>query len=130
VKISSGDALFVRTGRWARRAKLGAWNVGREAAGLHGSVRPWIKQRDISLLGGDGVNDVQPSGVVGKGEAAGRPVHTLAIAVLGVPLVDNAYLEDVAKEAAARKRWEFLTTVAFNRLSGGTATSFNALAIF
>jgi hypothetical protein len=130
VKIGSGDALFVRTGRWARRAKLGAWNVGREAAGLHGSVMPWIKQRDISLLGGDGVNDVQPSGVLGKGEAAGRPVHTLAIAVLGVPLVDNAYLEDVAKEAAARKRWEFLTTVAFNRLSGGTATSFNALAIF
>ncbi|HYL38444.1 MAG TPA: cyclase family protein, partial [Bryobacteraceae bacterium] len=116
VKISSGDALFVRTGRWARRAKLGPWNAGREAAGLHASVMPWLKQRDIALLGGDGVNDVQPSGVVGTGEAAGRPVHTLAIAVMGVPLVDNAYLEDVAKEAAVRKRWEFLTTVQFMRI--------------
>src|ERR1700676_144571 len=75
VKIGSGDALFIRTGRWARRAKMGAWNVGREAAGLHASTTPWIKQRDISLLGGDGVNDVQPSGVVGTGEAAGRPVQ-------------------------------------------------------
>ena len=130
VKISSGDALFVRTGRWARRAKLGPWNAAREAAGLHGSVMPWIKQRDISLLAGDGVNDVQPSGVVGAGEAANRPVHTLAIAVLGVPLVDNAYLEDVAREAASRKRWEFLTTVQFTRVPGGTATSFNALATF
>jgi hypothetical protein len=68
--------------------------------------------------------------VQGQGEAAGRPVHTLTIAVMGVPLVDNAYLEDVAKEAASRKRWEFLTTVQFTRIPGGTATPFNALATF
>jgi hypothetical protein len=57
-------------------------------------------------------------------------VHTLAIAVLGLPLVDNAYLEDAAREAAARKRWEFLATVQFTRLRGGTASTFNALATF
>jgi hypothetical protein len=44
IKIGSGDALFIRTGRWARRAKLGPWNAAREAAGLHGSVMPWMKQ--------------------------------------------------------------------------------------
>ena len=130
VKIASGDALFVRSGRWARRAKLGPWNAAREAAGLDASAMPWIRQHDIALLGSDGVNDVQPSGIVGAGEAANRPVHTLAIAVMGVPLVDNAYLEDVAREAASRKRWEFLTTVQFTRVPGGTATSFNALATF
>jgi len=130
VKIGSGDLVLVRTGRWARRARLGAWNVARLAAGLDASTMPWLKQRDISVLGGDGVNDVQPSGVQGEGEAAGRPVHTLTIAVMGVPLVDNAYLEDVAKEAASRKRWEFLTTVQFTRVPGGTATPFNALATF
>jgi hypothetical protein len=90
----------------------------------------WIKQRDISLLGSDGVNDVQPSGVQGSGEAAGRPIHTIAIAVLGVPLVDNGYFEDVAKEAASRKRWEFLMTVQFTRIPGGTASPFNAMATF
>jgi hypothetical protein len=68
--------------------------------------------------------------VVGAGEAANRPIHTLVIAVLGVPLVDNAYLEDVAREAAARKRWEFLITVQFTRIPGGTASAFNALATF
>jgi hypothetical protein len=71
-----------------------------------------------------------PPGVVGTGEAAGRPVHTLTIAVMGVPLVDNGYFEDVAKEAASRKRWEFLTTVQFTRLQGGTATSCDGLATF
>ena len=130
VKIGSGDVVLVRTGRWARRAKLGPWNVGREAAGLEASTMPWLKKRDISVLAGDGVNDVQPSGVQGQGEAAGRPVHTLTIAVMGVPLVDNAYLEDVAKEAANRKRWEFLTTIQFTRIPGGTATPFNAMATF
>jgi len=73
---------------------------------------------------------LQPSGVVGAGEAANRPIHTLAIAVLGVPLVDTAYPEDVARGAASRKRWEFLATVQFTRVPGGTATSFNALARF
>lgn len=31
VKVSAGDALFVRTGRWTRRAKVGPWNAAREA---------------------------------------------------------------------------------------------------
>ncbi len=130
VKIGPGDAVYVRVGRWARRDAKGPWNAAREAAGLHASVMPWLKQRDIVLLGSDAVNDVQPSGVVGQGEAAGRPIHTLAIAVLGVPLVDNGYFEDAAKEAAARKRWEFLTMVQLTQLTGGTASNFNALAVF
>jgi len=52
------------------------------------------------------------------------------VALVGVPLVDNAYLEDAAREAASRKRWEFLTTVQFTRIPGGTATTFNALGTF
>jgi hypothetical protein len=70
------------------------------------------------------------TGKIGGALDINRPIHTLAIAVLGVPLVDNAYLEDVAREAAARKRWEFLITVQFTRIPGGTATPFNALATF
>ena len=132
VKIGAGDAVMIRNGRWARRAALGPWNSAREAAGLHASAMPWLKQRDIVLLGSDAVNDVQPSGVEGgvPGEAKSRPVHLLSIAVMGVPLVDNGYFEDVAKEAAQRKRWDFLLTVQFTRVPGGTASTFNALAVF
>jgi hypothetical protein len=61
VKIGSGDIVLVRTGHWARRAKLGAWNVARQAAGLDASTMPWLKQRDISVLAGDGVNDGEGS---------------------------------------------------------------------
>jgi hypothetical protein len=131
VKIGSGDAVLIRTGRWALRDAKGPWPHAREAAGLHASVMPWLKERDIALLGSDAVNDVQPSGIVGgSGEAGIRPVHFLSIAIMGMPLVDNGYFEDAAREAAVRKRWDFFMTVQLTRLSGGTATNFNALAIF
>lgn len=131
VKIGSGDALLIRTGRWAMRAAKGPWPQAREAAGLHASVMPWLKTRDIALLASDAVNDVQPSGIVGgSGEAAVRPVHLVSIAVMGMPLVDNGYFEDAAREAAARRRWDFFMSLQLTRLEGGTASNFNALAIF
>jgi hypothetical protein len=131
VRIGSGDALLIRTGRWALRAAQGPWPEAREAAGLHASVMPWLKARDIALLASDAVNDVQPSGIIGgSGEAAVRPVHLISIAVMGMPLVDNGYFEDAAKEASARRRWEFLMTLQLTRLEGGTASNFNALALF
>jgi len=49
---------------------------------------------------------------------------------MAVPLVDNGYFEDAARQAAARTRWEFFMTVQLTRLEGGTATNFNALGIY
>ena len=50
--------------------------------------------------------------------------------VIGGPLVDNGSFDDAAREAAQRKRWDFLATVLFTRLQGVTAPNFNALGIF
>jgi len=126
VKIGSGDAVFLRVGRWARRAKLGPWNAAREIAGLHASVLPWLKQRDIAVLGGEGVPDVQPSGV----REWPRPIHDILIPVMGTPLVDNGYYEDLAAVASRLKRWEFMVSWAMMRIPGGTATPFVAVATF
>jgi hypothetical protein len=38
VRVTAGDALILRWGRWARRAKLGPWDTTKEAAGLDLSV--------------------------------------------------------------------------------------------
>jgi kynurenine formamidase len=126
VKIASGDALFLRTGRWVRRAKLGPWNVATSAAGFHASVMPWLKRRDVALLGNDAVEDVQPSGVDG----VARPIHQLAIVALGLPLIDVMDLEAVAEQAARRRRWEFLVTVAAVPVPGGTGFPVNPIATF
>lgn len=126
VTIESGDVLLIRTGRWAQREAEGPWAYGSGAAGLHASVLPWLHERDVAILVSDGVNDVQPSGV----EGIGRPVHEMTLATLGLPIVDNGYLEDVAETAARLRRWEFMVSIQINPIEGGTASPFNALATF
>jgi kynurenine formamidase len=126
VKIGSGDAVFLRTGRWARRVKLGPWNVAASAAGWHASVMPFMKQRDVALLGNDGVQDVQPSGI----EGVPRPIHQLAIVALGLPLIDVMDLEAVADECARRHKWEFLVTLSAPPMPGGTGFPINPIATF
>ena len=110
----------------ARRAKLGAWAIDEGAAGLDNAVIPWLKQRDIAILGAEGVADVQPSGVQG----INRPIHQLTQVNMGLPIVDNAWLEDAAREAARLKRWEFMFTLHIFQIQGGTASPVNALATF
>jgi len=126
ITISSGDALLVRTGRWAKREQDGPWDYAEQGAGLHASVLPWLKERGVAILVGDAVNDVQPSGV----EGLRRPVHQITQVIIGLPLVDNGYLEDVAREARQRQRWEFMVSWQITKVPGGTAGPFNALATF
>ena len=126
VKVSSGDAIFLRTGRWARREKLGPWNIAQSAAGVHASVAPWIKARGVAFIGSDAALDVTPSLVDGNN----LPVHTLMINALGINLLDNQDLEAVGDMAARLNRWEFLLTVAPVPVTGGTGFPVNALATF
>jgi hypothetical protein len=126
ITIGAGDALLIRTGRWAKRAAEGPWAYGQAGAGIHASVLPWLRKRDVSLLASDAVNDVQPSGVQG----INRPIHQITQVNMGLPIVDNAYLEDAAVEAARLKRWQFMFTLHIFQIQGGTASPFNALATF
>ena len=126
IKVSEGDALLIRTGRWARRAALGPWNVGQNSAGLHASVGEWLKARGVALIGSDAALDVVPSLVPG----INLPVHTLAITALGLNILDNQDLEAVGDLAARQKRWEFLLTVAPVPVVGGTGFPVNAIATF
>ena len=57
VIVSAGDAVFIRTGRWARRAALGPQL---ETAGLDPSVPPGLKRRDVAVLGGELALDPSP----------------------------------------------------------------------
>lgn len=126
VKVGPGDAIFLRTGRWARRAQLGPWAVGQNEAGYHASVAPWLKDRGVAFLASDDAQDVTPSLV----EGITLPVHTLAIAGMGIDILDNQDLEAVAETAAKLNRWEFLLSVAPVPVVGGTGFPVNALAIF
>ena len=126
MRVEPGDIVFVRSGRWARRAEQGAWATSEQSAGLHASVAPWLRERGVAMLGGDGTNDAMPSGVNG----VTQPIHQLTIVAMGMPLFDNLDLEAVAAEAARQNRWEFLLVAAPLAMDGGTGSPLNPLAIF
>ena len=124
--VRPGDAIFMRTGRWARRAEVGPWTISENAAGLHASTMPWVKSRDISFIGSDAALDVVPSLV----EDVNLPVHLLTIVAMGVDIFDNQDLEALAETAASLNRWEFTLIAAPLAVEGGTGSPINALAIF
>lgn len=121
VKVTAGDAILLRTGRWARRAKLGPFI---EFAGYHALVAPWLKTRDIALVGSDVVQDV------GDLPGVGSPIHTFALVGLGATILDSLDLEAVAETAAKLQRWEFLLVAAPMPVPGGTGSPLNPVAIF
>ena len=125
VRAGAGDAVFIRTGRWAAREVLGPFIIGRvgTAAGLHASVIPWLRERDVALLGSDGALSVAPSELPGA-------AHDFALVHLGIHLFDNADLEALGDAAAEQGRWEFLLTAAPLAVWGGTGSPINPIATF
>jgi len=126
IKVESGDAVLIRTGRWARRQQEGPWDIMKGSAGLHALCLPWLKKRDVAVVGSDLALDVLPSGV----EGVELPVHWLTVVAMGVPILDNCDLEALSETAAARQRWSFLLTVAPLAVEGGTGSPVNPLATF
>ena len=126
IEVGPGDALLVRTGRWARRAAEGPWDVSERSAGLHASSVRFLRDRGVAVLGSDVASDVFPSQV----EGVSHPVHLLVLVGLGMPIFDNLDLEAVAAEAARLGRWDFLLTAAPLPVPGGTGSPLNPLAVF
>ncbi|MGQ0732264.1 MAG: cyclase family protein [Acidobacteriota bacterium] len=126
VRVGPGDAVLLRTGRWARRDKVGPWPVGRSAAGFHASIATWLKARGVAFVGSDAASEVVPTLV----EGVNLPVHTLVITALGINILDNHDLERLAETASRLKRWEFMLTINPLPVTGGTGSPLNTLATF
>jgi kynurenine formamidase len=126
VKVGPGDAVLLRTGRWARRDRVGPWAVGRSAAGFHASIATWMKSRDVAFVGSDAASEVVPTLV----EGVNLPVHTLLITALGVNILDNQDLERLAETAAKLGRWEFMLMINPVPVTGGTGSPLNTIAVF
>lgn len=127
IRVGSGDVIFIRTGRWARRDLLGPWDAGKEGlAGLHASCGPWLKERDIAMLGSDAAADVIPSGIPG----ISHPIHVLTLHAMGVHIFDNCDLEEIARVAGELEQWEFLLTASPLAVNGGTGSPLNPIATY
>jgi kynurenine formamidase len=127
VKVSPGDVILLYTGRWKRRAALGAWPRETGFAGYHADVAYFLKERGVSFIAGDGPNDVIPTGMPAS---VPNPLHRLALVAMGVDIFDNLDFERAVGEARRLNRYEFLFTAAPLRVQMGTGSPLNPLAIF
>lgn len=124
VWAGKGDIVLIRLGRDARRAS----HADQAVAGLEPEVAAWLHQRQAAILGGDGVHDPIPPGRVAPGWP--MPIHMLGLVAMGLHLLDNLYLEEVAAACAEEGRWAFLLTLAPLRIPGGTGSPLNPIALF
>jgi kynurenine formamidase len=123
VRVGPGDALLLRTGRWARPNRPGAegGSAGWDLAGL-----PFLKERDVAVVGSDFAqevaNNIEPPNFPAVHKAIGN--------ALGITMLDNLDLEHAAQMAERLNRWEFMIMIAPLRIPNGTGSPINPLAIF
>ena len=95
-------------------------------AGLYADCLPWVHERGVAVLGGDGASDLMPSRISGWP----MPFHQIAIVSMGIHLIDNMQLDRLLAACQERERWEFLFVLAPLRLERGTASPLNPIAVF
>lgn len=126
-RIEEGDVLLVRTGQLYRRQVEGPWDPRREGStACQAACLPLFHERGIAMLGSDTGNDVMPSGY----PSMSNPIHQVGIVAMGLWILDNADLEELARACRERGRWEFAVVIAPLPLRGATGSPVNPLAIF
>ncbi|WMN01752.1 cyclase family protein [Rhodococcus erythropolis] len=133
VIVSEGDALIVHTGHVARVIAEGPVfskdnPLLQLQAGLSAECLPFLHERDICVIGSDCIQDVQPSGFTTMDLI--RPIHTVGLVALGLWLIDNMELTELAEKCANLNRWEFFFTMLPWRMVGVTSSATNPVALF
>jgi kynurenine formamidase len=123
VRVGSGDILLVAWGREARKRATRGFDG---FSGLHAECLPWLADRQVAVLGSDGISDPMP--FVGTPDWP-FPVHQIGIVAMGLHLIDNVRLAPLAARCAELGRWEFLFTMAPLRIPRGTGCPVNPVAV-
>ena len=116
VDLQPGDAVAVRA----------AWDtdqpMGEPVPGLDLTAIKWLHHHDVSIYLGD-IGDPRPP-------ILPLPVHQVALARLGLPLVDAAALGNLALACRDEQRWSFLLVLGPPPITGTTGLPVNPIAIF
>ena len=123
VAVSSGDVLLIAWGREARRRDKKKFDG---FSGLHSECLPWLQDREVAVLGSDGISDPMP--FVGTPKWP-FPVHQIGIVAMGLHLIDNVRLAALGTRCASIDQWEFLFVMAPLRIPKGTGCPVNPVAI-
>ncbi|MBV1906982.1 MAG: cyclase family protein [Pseudomonadales bacterium] len=127
VRLEPGDVLLVRTGEgFAKIEQKKNYNANKPRSGYQAACLPWLHERGIAMIGSDVAQDVTPSGY----KNVSMPIHMVGIVAMGLWLIDNCQLEDLATTCNRLGRWEFQFMLSPIRFQGVTGSPVNPLAIF
>jgi kynurenine formamidase len=127
VRVEPDDVLLVRTGEGgARLRERRDYNANKPRSGYQAACLPWLHERGVAMIGSDVAQDPTPSGY----RQVSMPIHMIGIVGMGLWLIDNCNLEDLAAACEERNRWEFHFTMAPIRFVGVTGSPVNPLAVF
>jgi kynurenine formamidase len=128
-----GDAVIIRSGYDAYWQAQGSPPMFASFAGVHCSSVEYLYDANASML----VWDMQDAPTADQGipnPSGNSPmalhVHHILLPYMGMPIVDNADLEDVAATCASLNRWDFQLMIAPLVLTGGTGSPVNPIACF
>jgi kynurenine formamidase len=120
VEPAAGDAVLLRTG-WSTVWAEDPTRYGESSPGLSVDAASMLAERDVVLVGADniGVEAIPfPPGT-------SMPVHQMLIGSYGIHLLELLDLEDLARDEVT----EFLFVLAPLRISGGTGSPVNPIAV-
>ena len=124
--LQPGDMLLLRTGRDVDVPGGKVRHPMQEGlGGLGPACLGWLRRHDVALLGSDAISDT----LVPSGGPHPVPIHVGALVGLGLPLLDNAHLEELSAVTADYGRWTFHLTIAPLWLQAATGSPVTPLAV-
>jgi kynurenine formamidase len=129
IQVGAGDIVLLRTGGGRKRREAERADIRRDGiaeSGWKAECMPWLHERSVGMIGADTAQDVFPNPYA----AIKAPVHIVGLVAMGLWLIDNCDLEELASTCEHLDRWAFLCSVAPLRIRGGTGSPVNPIALF
>lgn len=120
--LESGDVVLIRSGRMRAWPDVAGYTDNQPGLGL-AAARWLVEEHQALAIGGDNLSlEHFPTDPAAETYI---PVHTYLLAQAGVPIIEVAYLEELAKDAVH----EFAFIAASLKLRGASAAPFRPIAL-
>ncbi|CAM4098496.1 cyclase family protein [Pseudoalteromonas ostreae] len=125
VKIKKGDTVFIRTGWGQYFSDNPQLYIADNAAGVGVSGAQFLIKAGASVVGNDTLTFEKRPPIATEPSFQVFPVHMMLLADNGIYIIENLFLEELAKE----KVYEFIAIVPPLKIRGGTGSALRVFAL-
>jgi kynurenine formamidase len=121
VSVREGDIVIHRTGIESGLARRGF-------VGIHPEVLSFYHERGVAVIAGDTAHDQLPTHRLW--DSLAQPVHQVAHAAMGLAMLDNVAVDELADACRRHDRYAFHLSMGPLPMVGGTGSMVNPIATF